>query len=335
MSSPFNKGSFFVNSPFRRKKLIRSGEKRDLISILDLSSDEIVGILLSAKELKKEKRMKETLKGKVLGMVFQKPSTRTRVSFEVAMHQLGGNAIFLNAQDLQLSRGEAIRDTAKVLSRYLDGIVVRAYGHQDVMELAKESTVPVINGLSDLLHPCQVLADIFTIAEKKGKLSRLLSKALSGLQIVFVGDGNNVANSWINGAAKLGMKLVISTPPGYEPHKEILGEGVKLAKVTGADIRILHNPEEAVKNADVIYTDVWISMGMEKERKERLKVFRPYQVNGHLVSKGKKDVLIMHCLPAHRGEEITDDVLDGPNSIVFDQAENRLHVQKAILEFLI
>ena len=308
--------------------------KRDLISILDLSSDEIMEILLSAKELKGKKRIKETLKGKVLGMVFQKPSTRTRVSFEVAMYQLGGYAIFLNAQDLQLSRGEAIRDTAKTLSRYLDGIVVRAYDHRDVVELAKESTIPVINGLSDLLHPCQVLADIFTIAEKKGKLSSLSPKGLSGIEIAFVGDGNNVANSWIDGAARLGMKLVISTPPGYEPDKKILEEGLRLAKATGADIRILHRPEEAVNKANVIYTDVWVSMGMEKEREERLKVFKPYQVNAQLVSKARKDVLIMHCLPAHRGEEITDAVLDGPNSIVFDQAENKLHVQKAILEFL-
>ena len=309
-------------------------EKRDLISILDLSSDEIVNILLSAKKLKERKRIKDTLKGKVLGMVFQKPSTRTRVSFEVAMYQLGGYGLFLNAQDLQLSRGETIRDMAKTLSRYLDGIVVRAYDHQDVVELAKESTVPVINGLSDLLHPCQVLADIFTIAEKKGKLSHLSSKALSGIEVAFVGDGNNVANSWINGAAILGMKLVISTPSGYEPDKKILEEGLKLAKATGADIRVLHEPGEAVKKADVIYTDVWVSMGMEKEREERLKVFKPYQVNERLIGKAKKDVLVMHCLPAHRGEEITDGVLDGPNSIVFDQAENRLHVQKAILEFL-
>jgi ornithine carbamoyltransferase len=308
--------------------------KRDLISILDLSSDEIVEILLSAKELKERKRPKQTLKGKVLGMIFQKSSTRTRVSFEVAMYQLGGYALFLNAQDLQLSRGEAIRDTAKTLSRYLDGIVVRAYHHQDVVELAKESTIPVINGLSELLHPCQVLADIFTIAEKKGKLSSLTPKGLSGIEIAFVGDGNNVANSWINGAARLGMKLVISTPPGYEPDKKIFGEGVKLAKARGAEIKLSYDPEEAVKKADVIYTDVWVSMGMEKEREKRLEVFKPYQVNEQLISKAKKDVLVMHCLPAHRGEEITDEVLDGPNSIVFDQAENRLHVQKAILEFL-
>ena len=313
----------------------KHGVKKDLVSILDLSSDEILEILLSAKELKKTKRIKEILKGKVLGMVFQKPSTRTRVSFEVAMYQLGGYALFLNAQDLQLSRGEAIRDTAKTLSRYLDGIVVRAYHHQDVVELAKESTIPVINGLSDLLHPCQVLADIFTIAEKKGKLSSLSPKGLSGIEIAFVGDGNNVANSWIDGAARLGMKLVISTPPGYEPDKKILEEGLKLAKDTGANIRLSHKPEEAVKKADVIYTDVWVSMGMEKEREKRLEVFKPYQVNEQLISKAKKDVLVMHCLPAHRGEEITDAVLDGPNSIVFDQAENRLHVQKAILEFII
>ena len=308
--------------------------KRDLISIMDLSSNEIVKILLSAKELKKRNRLKETLKGKVLGMVFQKPSTRTRVSFEVAMYQLGGYGLFLNAQDLQLSRGEPIRDTAKTLSRYLDGMVVRAYDHRDVVELAKESTISVINGLSDLLHPCQILADIFTIAEKKGRLSPLSSKGLSGIEVAFVGDGNNVANSWINGAARMGMKLVICTPPRYEPDRKIIGEGVKLAKATGADIKVSHNPEEAVKKADIIYTDVWVSMGMEKEREERLKVFKPYQVNGRLIDKAKKDVLVMHCLPAHRGEEITDEVLDGPNAIVFDQAENRLHIQKAILEFL-
>jgi ornithine carbamoyltransferase len=308
-------------------KLTSHKGKKDLISILDLTSDEIVEILLSARELKKRKEPKSTLKGKVLGMVFQKPSTRTRVSFEVAMYQLGGYALFLNAQDLQLSRG-------KNLSRYVDGIVVRAYQHQNVVELAKESTIPVINGLSDLLHPCQVLADIFTIAEKKGILSRLSSKELSGIEVAFVGDGNNVANSWINGTARLGMKLVISTPPGYEPDKKVLGEGVKLAKATGADIKVSHEPEETVKKADVIYTDVWVSMGMEKEREKRLEVFKPYQVNRQLIGKAKKDVLVMHCLPAHRGEEITDEVLDGPNSIVFDQAENRLHVQKAILEFL-
>ncbi|NIN91924.1 ornithine carbamoyltransferase [bacterium] len=309
--------------------------KRDLISILDLTSHEIVEILLSAQELKKTKEPKNTLRGKVLGMVFQKPSTRTRVSFEVAMYQLGGYALFLNVQDLQLSRGEAIRDTAKTLSRYVDGMVVRAYQHQDVVELAKESAVPVINGLSDLLHPCQVLADIFTIAEKKGILSHLSSKELSNTEIAFVGDGNNVANSWINGAARLGMKLVICTPPGYEPDRKVLGEAEKLAKASGADIKVSHKPEEAVKEAGVIYTDVWVSMGKEKERQKRLKVFKPYQVNGRLIGKAKKDVLVMHCLPAHRGEEITDEVLDGPNSIVFDQAENRLHVQKAILEFLL
>jgi len=315
--------------------LAKDRGKRDLISILDLSSDEIVQILLSAKELKEGDRIRQTLNGKVLGMIFQKPSTRTRVSFEVAMYQLGGQALFLSAQDLQLSRGEAIKDTAKTLSRYLDGIMVRAYDHRVVVELAKESSIPVINGLSDLLHPCQVLADIFTIAEKKERLPHLSAKELSDIRVTFVGDGNNVANSWINGAARMGMKLVVSTPPGYEPDKKILEGGLKLAKATGADIRVLHNAEEAIRGADVIYTDVWVSMGMEKERAERLKKFKPYQVNGRLVAKAKKDILVMHCLPAHRGEEITDEVLDGPNSIVFDQAENRLHVQKAILEFLL
>ncbi len=309
--------------------------KKDLISILDLTADEIVKILLSAQELKKRKEPRTTLKGKVLGMVFQKPSTRTRVSFEVAMYQLGGYALFLNVQDLQLSRGEAIGDTAKTLSRYVDGMVVRAYEHQDVVELAKESTIPVVNGLSDLLHPCQVLADIFTIAEKKGIVSRLSSQELSRIEVAFVGDGNNIANSWINGAAILGMKLAVCTPPGYEPDEKVLGEGIKLAKTTGADIKVSHEPDKAVREADVIYTDVWVSMGREKEKDKRLKAFKPYQVNRPLVSKAKKDVLVMHCLPAHRGEEITDEVLDGPNSVVFDQAENRLHVQKAILEFLL
>jgi len=314
--------------------LTRDATKRDLISILDLSWDEIVEIFLSARELKERGIVRETLKGKVLGMVFQKPSTRTRVSFEVAMYQLGGHALFLSAQDLQLSRGEPIRDTAKVLSRYLDGIVVRAYHHKDVVELAKESTIPVINGLSDLLHPCQVLTDLFTVGEKKGILSSSSIRGLSRIEVAFIGDGNNVANSWINGVARLGMKLVISTPSGYEPDRNIFREGLKLAKHTGAEIRLTHKPEEAVKSADVIYTDVWVSMGMERERKKRLRAFKHYQVNRQLIAKAKKDVLIMHCLPAHRGEEITDEVLDSPNSIVFDQAENRLHVQKAILEFL-
>jgi ornithine carbamoyltransferase len=303
---------------------------KDLISIHDLSREEVNQILDTAHILKMKQKLGEIyhpLKGKTLGMIFQKSSTRTRVSFEVGMWQLGGYALFLSANDLQLNRGETIADTARNLSRYLDGIMIRTYSHQDVVDLADYSSVPVINGLTDLLHPCQVLADLFSIREKKEKLE--------GLKLVYIGDGNNMAHSLMFGGAKMGMHVVICSPSGFEPDPEITRLSRIDAAKTGASITIQDDPAEAVQTADIIYTDVWTSMGMEEEYEQRLKSFSRFQVNSSLLEKAKDDLLVMHCLPAHRGEEITDDVVDGPRSIVFDQAENRLHVQKAIMALII
>lgn len=299
---------------------------KDLISIHDLSREEVEQVLDTSHILKMKQKLGEIyhpLKGKTLGMIFQKSSTRTRVSFEVGMWQLGGYALFLSANDLQLNRGETIADTARNLSRYLDGIMIRTFSHQDVIELAEHSSVPVINGLTDLLHPCQVLADLFSIMEKKNRLD--------GLKLAYIGDGNNMAHSLMFGGAKTGMHVVICSPSGFEPDPEITRLSRLDAAKSGATITIKDDPVEAVQNADIIYTDVWTSMGMEDEHKQRLKSFKRYQVNSELLEKAQEDVLVMHCLPAHRGEEITDDVIDGPRSIVFDQAENRLHVQKAIM----
>jgi ornithine carbamoyltransferase len=299
---------------------------KDLISIHDLTREEVEQILNTAHILKMKQKLGEIyhpLKGKTLGMIFQKSSTRTRVSFEVGMWQLGGYALFLSANDLQLKRGETIADTARNLSRYLDGIMIRTFSHQDVVDLAEYSSVPVINGLTDLLHPCQVLADLFSITEKK--------KSLDDLKLAYIGDGNNMAHSLMFGGAKTGMHVVICSPSGFEPDPEVTRLSRLDAAKTGATIKINNDPIEAVQAADIIYTDVWTSMGMEEEYEERLKSFSQYQVNSALVEKAKDDVLVMHCLPAHRGEEITDDIIDGPHSIVFDQAENRLHVQKAIM----
>lgn len=299
---------------------------KDLISINDLTREEVNQILETTHILKMKQLLGEIyhpLKGKTLGMIFQKSSTRTRVSFEVGMWQLGGYALFLSANDLQLNRGETIADTARNLSRYLDGIMIRTFSHQDVVDLAEYSSVPVINGLTDLLHPCQVLSDLFSIKEKK--------QNLEGLKLAYIGDGNNMAHSIMFGGAKMGMHVVICSPSGFEPDPEITRLSRLDATKTGASINILDNPVEAVRTADVIYTDVWASMGQESEHEERLKSFSEYQVNGTLLENAKEDVLVMHCLPAHRGEEITDEVIDGPRSIVFDQAENRLHVQKAIM----
>lgn len=297
---------------------------RHLISINDLTKEEILEIFQLTYKLKHKKNYLP-LSGKTLAMIFQKPSTRTRVSFEVAMRQLGGAAIFLNSQELQLKRGETIADTAKTLSRYVDCVMIRANNHKDIIEFAKYSTIPVINGLSDLEHPCQVLSDIYTIVEKKNLTN------LPALKIAFVGDGNNVANSWLLAGAILGMKVVVSTPEGFEPNKEIFQKSLQICKSTNGEITLSNDPIFAVTNSDVIYTDVWTSMGKEAEIATRKEIFKKYQVNKKLVSFAKPDTLIMHCLPARRGEEITDEVIDGPNSIVFDQAENRLHLQKAIL----
>ena len=309
---------------------------RHLVSIADLEPTEILRLFRDAKVIKekqKTNKVYQPLKNKFLGLIFTEPSTRTRVSFEVGMTQLGGKTIFLSGKEIQLGRRESIRDTALVLSRYLDGIVVRTRAHQEIVELAKYATIPVVNGLSSLLHPCQVLSDIFTIMEKKSLVIGEQSSVI-GMKIAFIGDGNNVANSWALGAAKLGLNITYATPVGYEPDRKILKQALTIARNTRSKIVLTTNPREAVKDADVIYTDVWVSMGQEKEKEKRLKAFKSYQVNKKLLARGKPDVMVMHCLPAHRGEEITDEVIDSKNSVVFDQAENRLHLQKAVLCYL-
>ena len=301
--------------------------KKDLLTLLDITSEEIDALLLRASLLKEKFQageLKPTLAGKTLGLIFDKPSTRTRVSFEVAMYQLGGRVIFMSSTETQLSRDESLRDTALVLSRYVDGLVVRTYADTDLQELARHAEIPVINGLTDLYHPCQVLGDILTIKEKKGDLQ--------SLRIAWVGDGNNMAHSWINAAARLPFQLLLACPPGYEPKEEILDTGRELA---GERISFSHDPVEAVKDADVINTDVWTSMGQDEERGERLAAFRDYQINGELLRQAKSDAIVLHCLPAHRGEEITDEVMDGPNSAIFDQAENRMHLQRGLLDWLL
>jgi ornithine carbamoyltransferase len=303
---------------------------KDLLDVATVPKAEVDRLLTLAADLKKKQRLgipHPLLKGKTLGLLFQKPSTRTRVSFEAGMHQLGGHALVLPMADIQLSRGETVADTARVLSRYLDGIVVRTYDHSTVEEWAHEATMPVINGLTDLSHPCQALSDLLTINEKKGRLK--------GIKIAYVGDGNNVANSLIEVAAKMGMTITLGCPSGYQPDQHVVDLARVEAGKTGAVIELSQDPNVAVKDADVVYADVWISMGREREQARRLRVLAPYQVNSRLVAKAKPDAIVMHCLPAHRGEEITADVLDGPQSVVIDQAENRLHMQKAILTQLL
>lgn len=299
---------------------------KDLVEIKDLTLEEIYQIFELSASLKLKLYSGEPhklLEGKTLGMIFAKPSTRTRVSFEVGIYQLGGIGMYFGPNDLQLRRGETIADTARVLSRYLDGIMIRTFSHQDVIDLAKYSSIPVINGLTDLHHPCQVLADLFTILEKKRKLQ--------GLKLAYVGDGNNMAHSLLQGCSKVGMDISIATPEGYEPQKEIVNQAIEFAKYFGSKVEVLKSPLDAVKNADIVYTDVWASMGQEAEAEERKKKFMPYQVNPELVKHAKDDYLFMHCLPAHRGEEVVDEVADSANSVIFDEAENRLHVQKAIM----
>ncbi|OGP85299.1 MAG: ornithine carbamoyltransferase [Deltaproteobacteria bacterium RBG_16_58_17] len=300
--------------------------KKDLLSEYDLERSDYKCIFENAQRLKRllqEGKEYSPLKGKTLGMIFDKSSTRTRISFEVGMYQLGGVALFLSSRDTQLGRGEIIADTARIMSRYLNGIMIRTSSQTSVVEFARHATIPVINGLTDLLHPCQILGDLFTIIEKRG--------GYEGLKIAYVGDGNNIANSWINAAAKLPFHLDLACPDGYHPDAAILKRGMAEAP---AGIVLNRDPEEAVRDADVVYTDVWVSMGQETERGERLKKFQGYQVNQALIDLAKKDVLVMHCLPAHRGEEITAEVIDGPRSVIIDEAENRLHVQKAVMEIL-
>ena len=304
---------------------------KDFLQLSDFSTEEILYMLDVAQELKvlqKQGKPQPYLSGKVLGMIFEKSSTRTRVSFEVGMLQLGGHAIFLSSKDIQLGRGESISDTAKVLSRYVDGIMIRTFSHDSVEELADHATVPVINGLTDLQHPAQVLADLLTILEHKGKLA--------GLKLCYIGDGNNnMAHSLMEGAVKVGMDIRVASPTGFLPNGKITEKAIQAGKLTGSAVMITNDPLEAIKDADVIVTDVWTSMGQEEESSLRLKAFQAYQVNKELCKYAKSDFIFLHCLPAHRGEEVTEEIIDGPHSVVFDEAENRLHAQKAILKLLL
>ena len=300
---------------------------KDLLSIHDLSTDEVAEILDFAAQLKTMQKAgveHKLLAGKTLGMIFEKSSTRTRVSFEVGIFQLGGTGLFLSSKDLQLGRGEPIKDTARVLSRYLDGIMIRTFEQAKVEELAKFAKIPVINGLTDLLHPCQVLTDLLTIREHKGKNFRALKMA-------YVGDGNNMTNSYLYGAAKVGMTLAVATPENYKPNQKVFDNALADAEETGANLSWTADPVEAVRDADIIATDTWASMGQEAEHDARKKIFAPYQVNKNLLSHASKNAIVLHCLPAYRGEEITDDVLEDNAHVIFDEAENRLHTQKAIM----
>ncbi len=305
---------------------------RDLLWLADYSTEEIWAILETAKTMKERfysgERVIPVLSGRTLAMIFQKPSTRTRVSFEVAMYQLGGHALYLGWRELQLGRGETIADTARVLSRYVDGIMARVYGQETVEELARYADVPVINGLSDLVHPVQALSDMYTLWEKKHRLE--------GLKLAYVGDGaSNVAHSLILAGSKLGLHIAVASPRAHRPRKEILRLAEEAAEATGAVIEVLEDPLEAVRGADAVYTDVWVSMGQEAEREKKIRELEPYRVTPSLMEHAKRDAVFMHCLPAHRGEEVVDEVIDGRWSIVWDQAENRLHTQKAVLALLL
>lgn len=302
---------------------------KHIVSINNLSNEEISEIFSLAKRLKTEQKNgteHHILKGKTLGMIFTKASTRTRVSFEVGMYQLGGKALFLSSDDIQLGRGETMADTARVMSRYLDGIMIRTYKHNDVEELAEYSDIPVINGLTDLMHPCQALADIYTLLEAR--------ETLENLKVAYVGDGNNVANSLLHICAKLGIDIATATPAGYECNNAIIEETLLSASKSKSKIIITNDVSEAVTGSDAVYTDTWVSMGKESEKPERLKVFSPYSVTPELMSMAKQNAVFMHCLPAYRGYEVSADVIDGPQSVVLDQAENRLHVQKAVMALL-
>lgn len=310
-------------------ELGRSFSGKSFISIHDFSVEQITRVLDLAKLLKEEQKAgvaHPILKGKTLGMIFMKPSTRTRISFEVAIWQLGGYGLFLSSNDLQLKRGETIADTARVLSRYLDGLMIRTFAHSDVIDLAKYGSIPVINGLTDLLHPCQVMADLLTGVEKFG--------SLKGRKLAYVGDGNNMVHSLMFGGAKLGMDVTCVCPPGYEPDAAIVAAAAEDGRATGARMEVVNDVAQGVAGADILYTDVWASMGQEAEHAKRLKAFQGYQLNQSVVSMAKPEAIVMHCLPAHRGEEITDEVCDGPQSVLWDEAENRLHAQKAILALL-
>jgi ornithine carbamoyltransferase len=303
---------------------------KHLLSLNHLTTDEIHDLLKLAIKLKEQNKngtKHHLLEGKTLGMIFTKSSTRTRVSFEVGMYQLGGSALFLSSNDIQLGRGETIYDTANVLSRYLDGIMIRTFKQSDVDDLAKFGTIPIINGLTDEMHPCQILADLQTIYEHKGKLE--------GLKLAYIGDGNNIAHSLLHGCSKVGMNIAIASPKGYECDNKYVDEAKATAKLTGSEILLTQDPIEAITNADVVYADTWISMGQEDQKAEKLKIFMPYQINKELFSKANDEAIFLHCLPAYRGYEVTEDVIDGKQSVIFDEAENRLHAQKAVLATLL
>ena len=299
----------------------------NLLTIFELDKAVIERLISSAAILKERHKAGipyNPLRGKTLGLIFEKASTRTRVSFETAMSHLGGDAIFISHRDSQIGRGEPIKDTARVMSRYVDAVVIRTFGHEIIEEYASFSTVPVINGLTDLHHPCQVLADLMTVCEKRG--------TLDGVKVAWIGDGNNMANSWIEASLRLGFELRLACPKGYEPSSEM----IKLVKKEkAAQVKVCASVDEAVEGVDVLNTDVWASMGQEDEQKKRVNAFKGFQINETLLTKAAKDALVLHCLPAHRGEEITDDVIEGKQSAVWDQAENRLHIQKAVLEWLL
>lgn len=301
---------------------------KHLISLYDCTTEEIEKILKLAIKLKADNKAGIThhiLKGKSLGMIFAKSSTRTRVSFEVGMYQLGGQALYLNNNDIQMGRGESIYDTANVLSRFLDGIMIRTFDHQDVLDLAKYGSISIINGLTDLLHPCQILADLQTVYEHKGKLN--------GLKVCYVGDGNNISNSLLYGCTKMSMDISVATPVGYECDALVTERAKETSKQTGSCVVITNDPSEAMQDADVVITDTWVSMGQESEKQERIKIFKDYTVTEQLFSKAKDDAIFMHCLPAYRGYEVVPEIIDGPHSVIFDEAENRLHAQKAVMAF--
>ncbi|MBI2095567.1 MAG: ornithine carbamoyltransferase [Candidatus Omnitrophica bacterium] len=301
---------------------------KDFLTIKEATADDLAALFKLADKMKRNPEIfLGKLKGKSLAMLFQKPSIRTRVSLEVGISELGGLSVYMDPQELPLGERESIKDVARVLSRYCDVAVVRTYHHSDTEEFARHATIPVINGLSDGYHPCQTLADLFTIREKFGSLEKM--------NIAYIGDGNNVLNSLLYGAGKVGANLAVATPRGYEPSEEVLKEIKLICKESGSKITLSNNPFTAIKNAHAVYTDVWVSMGQEKQREQRLRDFQPFQLNGAIISKAPKDAMIMHCLPAHRGEEITDEAMEHPRSAIFDQAENRLHTQKALLYLLL
>jgi ornithine carbamoyltransferase len=301
--------------------------KRDFLSVDDLTPEELVALLDGADRHKADRRPRTSLQGRTVALIFEKPSTRTRVSFEVAINELGGHPLALAGADLQLGRGETLEDTAAVLSRYVHAIVLRTFAQESLERLARAGDIPVVNALSDYSHPCQALADLQTIRERKQRLA--------GLRLAYLGDGNNVAHSLLFAGSKVGMHVAMATPVGYEPIPQVVRRATEIAAATGGSVELTHDPETAAKGADVVYTDVWASMGKELEHGERALIFKPYQLSTDILAVASPDVVVLHCLPAHRGEEIAAEVMDGPNSAVFDQAENRLHTQKALLSWLL